>query len=58
MLLRDDADPEQVLSEAFDQGLSFVRDVQRAYHMVRRHPITLVSRESLPFAVPYVVGHA
>jgi hypothetical protein len=52
-----DADEPVVdaVSEAFDLGLAYVREVQRAYFIARRRPIRLVTRESLPFAVPFAV---
>lgn len=40
------------ISDAFDRGLAYVRDVQRAYYIARRRPVRLVTRETLPFAVP------
>ncbi len=43
------------LSDAFDRGLQYVRDVQRAYYTARRRPVRLVSREAMPFAVPFAV---
>lgn len=43
-------DPE--LSEAFDAGLRCVREVQRAYYLLRRGPIHLATRETMPFVVP------
>lgn len=43
------------LTEAFDQGLEYIRQFQRAYYLMRREPIRLVTRETLPFAVPFGV---
>lgn len=42
----------EAVSDAFDRGLRYVRDVQRAYYTVRRQPVRLVAREALPFMVP------
>lgn len=41
------------ITEAFDRGLHYVRQFQRAYYLARREPIRLVTREALPFAVPF-----
>lgn len=43
------------LSDAFDRGLQYVRNIQRAYYLARRRPIRLVARETLPFAIPFAV---
>lgn len=50
-----DGDAEDALSDAFDRGLQYVRDAQRAYYAARRRPVRLVSREALPFAIPCAV---
>lgn len=50
---QDDEDPRiTALTDAFDRGLHGVREFQRAYYTAKRRPIRLVTRESLPFAVP------
>ncbi len=43
------------VTAAFDAGLNYVREVQRAYFMARRRPLRLVTRESLPFAIPMAI---
>lgn len=43
------------ISDAFDQGLGLLRELQRAYYLVRRQPMRLVTREVMPFAVPFGV---
>lgn len=43
------------ISDAFDRGLAWVREVQRAYYTVRRLPVRLAAREASPFAVPFGV---
>lgn len=48
-------DWQQRTSDAFDQGLGTLRELQRAYYMVRRQPVRLVTREAMPFAIPYGV---
>jgi len=48
-------DWHQRTSDAFDQGLGLLRELQRAYYMVRRQPVRLATREAMPFAVPYGV---
>ena len=48
-------DPERRVSDAFDQGLAFLRELQRAYYIVRRRPLRLATRETMPSAVPYAV---
>jgi hypothetical protein len=47
-----DAPLQDAVSDAFDRGLQYVRDVQRAYYTVRRKPVRLVAREALPLMVP------
>jgi hypothetical protein len=51
--LTDEA--EQQISDTFDAGIGFLRQFQRAYYLVRRAPIRLASRETMPFAVPFGV---
>lgn len=48
----DDSDNGGV-SGAFDAGLVYVREVQRAYYLIRRRPIRLATREAMPYAIPY-----
>lgn len=50
-----DEDAMSSLSDAFDRGLGYVREAQRAYYLARRRPLTLAARESMPFAVPVAV---
>jgi len=50
-----DADNERQVSDAFDAGLGFLRELQRAYYLVRRGSIRLATREAMPFAVPFGV---
>lgn len=50
-----DADSEAAVSDAFDIGLRYVREVQRAYFLTRRRPIRLVTRETMPFGIPFGV---
>ncbi|MBW3590068.1 MAG: hypothetical protein KY429_11690 [Actinobacteria bacterium] len=42
---------DDVLSQAFDFGISILREFQRSYALVRKRPLTLVSRQRLPFSV-------
>ncbi len=51
----DPTDEWNRLSDAFDRGLRYVREIQRAYFISRREPFRLVTRESLPMAVPHTV---
>lgn len=53
-----DFDPDDEwnsLSDAFDRGLRYVREIQRSYFISRREPFRLVTREALPMAVPHAV---
>jgi len=50
-----DGDHERQVSDAFDTGLGLLRELQRAYYLVRRGPVRLATREAMPFAVPYGV---
>lgn len=43
------------LTEAFDRGISHIRQFQRAYYLSQRKPVRLVTRESLPNAIPFGV---
>lgn len=43
------------ISDAFDLGLVYVREIQRAHYIARRRPIRLVSREALPTMIPVAV---
>lgn len=43
---------EKGLSAAFDKGLRRIRMFQRAYHVVTRTYLTLVTRQRLPFVIP------
>jgi hypothetical protein len=43
------------VSDAFDLGLSCLRQFQHAYHIVRRDPIRISARESLPPIIPHAV---
>lgn len=45
----------QDISDAFDRGLAYIRDIQRSYFLARRRPVRLVTRETLPFAVPFAL---
>lgn len=47
----DEADSE-LFSQAFDRGLEYLRDIQRAYYLATRRPLHLVSRSTLPVSVP------
>lgn len=48
-----DDDRKEVLSDAFDDGLECLREFQRAYYLVGGHyPITLATRERMPFGIP------
>lgn len=49
------ANVDDALSEAFDRGLQSVRELQRALYLARREPISLVTREALPFGVPVAI---
>lgn len=51
----DDNDYWGSISDAFDRGLSYIRDVQRAHYLVRREAVRLVTREILPTAIPVAV---
>jgi len=51
----DDNDYWGSVSDAFDRGLSYIRDIQRAHHIVRREAVRLVTREILPAAIPVAV---
>jgi hypothetical protein len=50
-------DDESMLraAEAFDKGLGFVRQVQRAYYAAAPIPVRLVAREALPPIVPHAL---
>jgi len=41
------------VSDAFDNGLRYVREVQRAYYLVQRRPVRLATREAMPFTIPF-----
>jgi hypothetical protein len=43
------------ISDAFDLGLVYVREIQRAHYIARRRPIRLVAREALPTMIPVAV---
>ncbi|MEV0949685.1 hypothetical protein [Promicromonospora sp. NPDC050249] len=43
------------ISDAFDRGLEYVREFQRAHYIAKHIPVRLVTRESLPFAIPFAV---
>ncbi|WP_148576172.1 hypothetical protein [Nocardioides caldifontis] len=43
------------LSDAFDEGVACIRDIQRAYFLARRRPISLISRERLPHMIPFLL---
>jgi hypothetical protein len=44
------------VSDAFDEALKCIRHIQNAYHLVRRSPLTLCRRETLPPMIPFAVG--
>ena len=48
-------DEDEPLSVAFDRGIRLVQGFQRAYHLVRRDPLTLITRQRLPFAIPVAI---
>ncbi len=50
-----DSDPVPELSDAFDEGMAAIRYTQRALQVVTRRPLTLVTRETLPVAVPFFI---
>lgn len=41
------------LSDAFDKGIASLRNLQRAYHMVRKERLTLITRQRLPALIPF-----
>ena len=46
----------EALTDAFDRGIDLIRNVQRAYFMVRQSAaFHLVSRPTLPFSIPFAV---
>ena len=49
----DDVNFDDQLTEAFDRGISHIRQFQRAYYLSQREPVRLVTRESLPPAIPF-----
>lgn len=53
---------QDVLTEAFDRGVGYLRDVQRSYYLATRRPLHLTARLTLPFAVPMMIralaGHS
>ncbi len=42
-------------TDAFDEAIEHIQDFQRTYYAVTQHPVALVSRASLPFAIPLAV---
>jgi hypothetical protein len=55
LVVRVDSESEEALSDAFDDGLLLLRDFQRAYHLLRKRPLQLVTRQRLPLGVPFGV---
>lgn len=43
------------LSGALSAAVDDIRDIQKAYHAVTRHPITLLTRERLPPFLPIII---
>ena len=45
----------ELLVQAFDRAVDFVRTIQSGYHAITRRPVTLLTNELLPPFVPYLV---
>lgn len=43
------------LEEAFNYGLEQIRGIQQMYYLVSQTPVTLVTRETLPMAIPVAI---
>ena len=52
---RDDPPDEGEVSDAFDRALECIQRLQKAYSVVQQWPMRLVTRETLPFTVPWAM---
>lgn len=51
-----DVNDTDAISDAFDEAVTCIRKLQESYYQVRRRPLTLCRRETLPLMVPFAVG--
>lgn len=49
-------DPDDGITDAFDEALAAIRTMQKAYYAVTKTPTTLVRREGLPFLVAFAIA--
>lgn len=50
------SDEEGELTDAFEAGLAWIQRLQEAHYVVRRMPISMCTRETLPPFVPFAAG--
>lgn len=54
--LSDQRVDELIVSNLFDEGLELVRHLQESYAILKQQPVTLLTRNTLPFAIPMAEG--